>query len=199
MFARLVTFTGAKDIDGGLEYLRDTVAPLLRQQQGWAGTTASVDRSNGLMSALTLWDSAANRDASESAMVKVRAEANEIVGGEVSVDYYEQVVFEVGTPPRVGSRLLVRPLRMDPATVDDNIEFFKSTVLPQIKAGSGFLAVRNLINRDTGEGAVGSLWDSDSALEAAAAAAEERRPMGEQRGITFGELSKREVAFIDLP
>jgi hypothetical protein len=199
MFVRVVTFTGAKDIDGGLEFLQNTVAPLLRRQRGWAGTTASTDRAGGVFSVLTQWETEADRDASESAMGQVRAEAKEIVGGEVNVDFYEQVVFDVAQPPRIGARLLVRPISMDPATVDENIEFFKAEVLPRIKAGSGYLALRNLVNRETGEGAVGSLWDSDSALEAAAAAAEERRPIGEQRGITFGELSRRETVFADMP
>jgi heme-degrading monooxygenase HmoA len=199
MFVRVVTFTGAKDVDGGLEFLRNTVAPLLRQQKGWAGTTASVDRDNGVFGVLTLWETATDRDASENAMGQVRAEANDIVGGELGVEFYEQVVFDVVQPPRIGARLLLRTISMDPATVDENIEFFKSEVLPRIKAGSGYLALRNLINRETGEGAVGSLWESDSALQAAATAAEERRPIGEQRGITFGEQSRRETVFADMP
>jgi heme-degrading monooxygenase HmoA len=199
MFVRVVTFTGAKDIDGGLEYLQKTVAPLLRQQGGWAGTTASADRANGVFSVLSLWESEADRDASESATRQVRAEAQDIVGGELSVDAFEEVVFDLVQPPRIGARLLVRPIAMDPAAIEENIEFFRTEVLPRIKAGSGYLALRNLVNRETGEGAVGSLWDSDEALDAAAQMAEERRPMGEQRGITFGELSRREMVFADLP
>lgn len=199
MFARVVTFTGAKDIDGGLEFVQNTVAPLLRQQGGWTGTTASADRANGVFSVLTTWATQADRDASEDAMRQVRAQAQDIIGGELNVDFYEQVVFDLAQPPRIGARLLLRPLSMDPATVEENIEFFKAEVLPRIKAGSGYLALRELVNRETGECMVGSLWDSDDALEAAAQAAEERRPMGEQRGITFGELGRRETVFADLP
>ena len=198
MFVRLVTFTGAKDIDGGLEFLRDTVAPLLRQQKGWSGTTASVDRANGVLGVLSQWETEADMQASESAMTKVRAEGLTIVGGEVTVGFYDQVVFDLVKPPQVGARLLVRPISMDPAKVDENTEFFKREILPQIKSADGCLGVRNLIDRTTGEGAVGSLWETDAALEAAAQAAEARMPIGEQRGITFGPLSKREIVFADL-
>ena len=73
------------------------------------------------------------------------------------------------------------------------------TQITEIKSTPGYLALRYLINRETGRGAVGSLWDTDEALNAAAKAAEERRAMGEQRGISFGDLSKRETVFADLP
>jgi len=199
MFVRVVTFTGAKDIDGGLKFLQDTVAPLLREQNGWTGTTASADRANGVFSVLSQWQDKAALDASESAMRKVRGDAQDIIGGDLDVSFFEQVVFDIAKPPHVGARLMIRPTSMDPAKVDENIEFFTTTVLPQIREAPGYLALRNLINRETGEGAVGSLWDSDEALEGAAAMAEERRSVGEQRGITFGELSKRETVFADMP
>jgi heme-degrading monooxygenase HmoA len=199
MFVRVVTSTGAKDIDAGLKFVKDTVAPLLRQQNGWKGTTASANRSSGEFSVLTQWESKADLEASESALQKVRGEAAEILGGTMTVDVYEQVVFDVVKPPHVGARLLIRPISMDVSSIDENIEFFKSTVLPQLRQGDGYLALRNLINRETGRGAVGSLWETDEALEAAAAAAEARRSIGEQRGITFGEFSKRETIFADMP
>jgi len=199
MFVRIVTVTGAKDIDGGLQFVKETVAPLLRQQHGWQGTTASANRSTGEVSVLSQWASKADLDASEGALQKSRAEAQAIFGGDMTVDIGEQVVFDVLKPPFLGARLLLRPLSMDPAKVEENAEFFKSTVLPQIRSGEGYLALRNVINRESGRGAVGSLWENDEALEAAAAVAEERRPMGEAHGISFEPFSKREVVFADLP
>jgi heme-degrading monooxygenase HmoA len=112
---------------------------------------------------------------------------------------YEQVVLDVVKPPQLGARLLLRPTSMDPAKVNENAAFFSREVLPRIKAQPGYLALRNLVNRTTGEGVVGSVWESDDAIAAAAKAAEDRRSMGEQRGITFGELMQREVVFGDLP
>jgi heme-degrading monooxygenase HmoA len=199
MYARVVTFTGAKDIDGGVEFLQSTVAPLLRAQNGWAGTTASADRANGVFGVLTLWQTEADRDASEGALRQVRAEANDIVGGDMNVDRFEEALVDVAQPPRVGARLMLRPTSMDPAKVDENLEFFRAEVLPLIKAAPGYLALRHLVNRQTGESMVGSLWDSDDAVAAAVQAAEQRQPMGEQRGITFGPITRRETVFADLP
>jgi heme-degrading monooxygenase HmoA len=198
MFTRLVTFTGAKDIDGGLKFVRDTVTPKLHEQHGFRGITASVDRSQGVFGVLTLWDTEADRDASESAMVKVREDGASIIGGELTVEFFEELVVEIVKPPAAGASLLVRRISMDPAKVDENVEFFKREVLPQIKENSGFLAVRHMINRKTGEGAVGTVWADQGSMDAAAEAAEARRQMAAGQGVTFGEQSKREIVFADL-
>lgn len=199
MFTRLVTFTGAKDIDGGLNFLRDTVAPMLREQHGFRGTTAGVDRSQRVFGVLSLWETEADRDGSESVMVKIREEAKSIIGGELTVEFFEELVVELVKRPTVGASLLVRRISMDPAKVDENTEFFKREVLPLIKASPGFMAVRNMVDRKTGEGAVGTVWADQGSMDAAAEAADARREIAAGRGVTFGEQSKREIVFVDLP
>lgn len=197
MFTRLVSYTGATNIEGGITFVRDTVAPLLHQQKGFRGITVSADRAGKVFSALTLWDAAADREASESALLKIREEGQQIVGGEVSVELFEEVLVELIGKPEAGARLLVRRVTMEPAKVDDNLEYFKNEVLPSIKANSGLLAVRNMINRTSGEALVGTLWTDQASLEAAAADADKRRAQAEGR-VVFGEQSKRELLFVDL-
>lgn len=120
----------------------------------------------------------------------------EILGGELTVDRFEQVLWEVGpTPPVLGAKLHIRPVKMDPASVDENPEFFKETVLPDIKATPGLPGVRQLINRQTGEGSVGTVWADQASLEVALKRAEERRPVGLSRGIEFGQDQVLEVLF----
>jgi heme-degrading monooxygenase HmoA len=86
---------------------------------------------------------------------------------------------------------------MDPSKVDDNIEFFRTTVLPQIEANAGFVGVRQLVNRETGDAVVGTLWKDRAAMEAAAADAETRQGQAAGR-VTFGEQTKREILLVDL-
>jgi heme-degrading monooxygenase HmoA len=87
---------------------------------------------------------------------------------------------------------------MDPAKMEENLGFFRQEVLPEIKAQPGFCAVRNMINRRTGEGMVGTVWADRASADAAAKAAEARRERAAQRGVTLGEQTKREIVFIDL-
>lgn len=199
MFTRIVTFTGATDIDAGVRYLQNTAAPLLRNQKGFRGVTASADRSGGVLGVLSLWDTEANREASDSALDKAREEAQRIIGGRVTVELFEELGVETAEPPTVGCSLLVRPISMDPAKVEENLDFFRREVLPQIKAAPGFRAMRQMINRQTGEGMVGTVWADRAAMDAAVEAAEARRPVAAQRRVIFGEQSRREIVFAELP
>jgi heme-degrading monooxygenase HmoA len=198
MFTRTVTFTGATDIDAGVRYLHDTVTPLLREQKGFRGVTASADRSGGVLGVLSLWETEADRDASESTLVKAREEGRQVIGGNITVKNFEELLVEIAEPPVVGCSLLLRRISMDPAKVEENLGFFEREVLPRIKANPGFCAVRNMINRQTGEGMVGTIWADKASMDAAAEAGEARRQQAAQRGVTFGEQSKREIVFVDL-
>ena len=199
MFTRIVSFTGASDIDGGIEYLKETVAPLLRQQKGFRGTTASVDRDGKVFSVLSLWETEADRDASESAVAKVRTEAEGIVGGTMSVEMFEQVLFETAGKPKPGVSLAIRRATTDPSTLDTTLAYFKREVLPQIKSEPGFLAVRQMVNRTTGESMVGTVWADVASMDAALKFAEARREQAKAQGVTLGEPSRREIVFLDMP
>jgi heme-degrading monooxygenase HmoA len=198
MHARITTVTGATKIEEGIANLRDEVVPQLQQQKGYRGLSANGDRAASVVSVLTLWDTETDLDASESMVEKVRKEAVAAFGGTTqNIERFEQVVAEVGAnPPSVGSKLQIRRIKMDPASVEDNLAFFKSTVLPDIMATPGFQSVRQMINRGTGEGVVGTVWADEASLQAAAAKAEERRAMAESRGVELGEVSVRELLFV---
>jgi len=198
MHTRVVTFTGAKNIDGGIAFLRDTVVARLNEQKGYRGLTASADRSGGVFAALSLWETEADRDASESALAKTRQEGLAIVGGELTVETFEELLAEIVEPPAPGLALMVTRISMDPAKIDENFAFFKSNVLPRIKASPGFRGLRHMINRQRGQGLVGSAWADQDAMEAAAADAQSRRQEAITRGVSFGETSYREIVFTDL-
>ena len=199
MFTRIVTFTNATDIDTGLRYVQDTVVPLIHGQNGFRGVTVSVDRSLGVLSVLGLWATEADRDASESPMAKTRQEAQRIIGGDLSVEHFEELLLDVAQPPAVGNALHLRRISMDPATVDENLEYFRQEVVPLFKAAPGFRAVRNMMNRQTGEGIVGTLWTDKDSRDAAAETGDARRQLAANRGVTFGAQSKREIVLVDMP
>lgn len=198
MFTRVVTFTGAEDLDGGVVFVRDEVMPLMSQQHGFRGLTVSVDRSGAVLGVLSLWDGEADRAASEGALAKTREQAQTVIGGTMTIESFEELVVDVVEAPVAGSSLLIRRVSMDPAKVDENAAFFTREVLPQIKANPGFRAARNMINRQTGEGLVGTVWTDNASMEAAGEAAEARREQAARRGVTLGEQSRREIVFAEL-
>ena len=198
MHTRVVTFTDVKDFEGGIALVRDEVLPVLNDQKGYRGTTVSVDRSGGVLGVLSLWDTAADREASFGALAKARQRGVEITGAEMTIESFEELVTDISEVPAVGSALMVTRISMEPAKIGANLEFFKSEVLPRIKANDGFQALRNMINRETGEGIVGSVWRDQGAMKAAAAGALARREDATARGVAFGGDSYRELVLVEL-
>jgi heme-degrading monooxygenase HmoA len=197
VYVRITTVKDANNIDHGVEYLRDVVVPQLQQQRGFRAVHASGDRAAGTFSVLTLWDTREDLDASESAGEKLRTESLAVLGGsKPTVERFEQTVEEYGLQrPTSSSRLQITWLKMDPALVDDNLEFFKASVLPEISSTPGFQALRQLIDRRTGEGAVGIVWADHETLQASEARMEQRRDLAASRGLEFGDTAELEILF----
>jgi len=198
MYARVLNWNGVKDIDAGVRFLRETALPVLESQRGFRGVTASADRGSGVFGVLSLWETEADRSASDSAMAKTRQESAALLGGQPTVENLEEVYRQVVKPPAAGCSLMVTRISMDPAKVEENIEFFKSSVAPDIAAGTGFCALRNMIDRQTGRGIVGSVWENEAALKEATRATEARRARAAERSVSFDEISLREILFNEL-
>jgi heme-degrading monooxygenase HmoA len=199
MHTRVLTFSGATNIDDGVAFVRDNATPVLREQKGYRGSTASADRAGGVLGVLSLWETEADRDASFGPMADLRQQGLDVVGGELTVDNYEELVQEMASPPPVGSALMITRISMDPSKVDENLRFFRSEVAPRITAAPGFRALRNMIDRKTGRGIVGSAWADQDAMKNAATQAEARRDEGRARGVSFDGDSFREIVFVDMP
>jgi heme-degrading monooxygenase HmoA len=188
MHARVTTVTEAADIDAGLALLRGQVVPQMQQQKGFRGLNAAGDRATGVLTVLSLWDSRADLEASESAADRARASVVPLMGGHVSVESYEETVCEASDEMRLpGAKLHIRRFKIHPNRIDDNLDFFRQKVLPDMKTRPGFLGVRQLIDRHTGEGLVGSLWIDEASLQASLAQSEQSRTNAMDRGIEFGE------------
>jgi heme-degrading monooxygenase HmoA len=197
MYARIVTITGAKDLDAGIRWLREQLPPALKDLKGFRGLGVNVDRTGGVIGVLTLWDTESDRDASWDALAARRQESLDSTGGQLSMESYEEMLRETGsTPPAPGSSLMLLPVSMDPAKVDENLAFFRSNILPQLRASRGFQQVRLLMDRKTGQGMGGTVWADEDAMRAAddQAGRQETAPPG----VRFGEASYRELVFTDF-
>ncbi|MEW6472381.1 MAG: hypothetical protein AB1679_08920 [Actinomycetota bacterium] len=199
MYARVVMLTGLNDIDAAVEYLRETALPVVQSQRGYKGMSAGADRSQGILGVLSLWETAADRDASDSALAKVREDARNQLGGSLTVESVEQLAVQMSKPPTVGNALALTRISMDPARVAENVEFFKNEIIPKVSSAPGFRSMRNLINPETGEGLVSSVWDDEQSRNAALEATQALRDeIAATRGVTFGERILGEIVFTDL-
>jgi hypothetical protein len=94
MFARVVTFEGPAErlAEGAEQRFRSQVLPTLQQQAGFQGALVLLDRANGRLLGLTLWDTAEHLQAAGRAMNPTRdASAAEMGAGPATADDYEVV------------------------------------------------------------------------------------------------------------
>lgn len=200
MFVRVLTFAGAENIDEGIRFVQDEAVPVLRQQNGYRGLAVSADRSGGVLGIVSRWETEADREASDSALAKSREDGLAVIGGTLTLELFEELVWEVAQQPVAGSSVIrLRRTSMDPARIDENVDFFRTVVVPELRATPGFQAVRNMINRQDGSGLVGTVWADEDALQAGdAAGAARRQRAAAERGVTFGEESSREILFVEM-
>ena len=199
MHARLVTITGT-DVDAAVRFLDEKVVPVASQQKGFRHVAASGDRSRGVVNIISVWESKGDLEASDSAIGKLRQEGLGLFGGQATVNAFEQVVWEIAaTPPQPGCSLRLVTYNMDPRRVEDNTAWFKSDVVPAIMATPGIRAVRNLVNRETGEGRVGTVFSDRPWLDAAADTRGRLMAAARDRGIEFGEDTILEVLYGRMP
>lgn len=91
MYARIITFQYQPGkIDEGLNLLRESVVPELRQLPGYRGATNLVDRSNNKVVGITFWQSEADlRDSGQSKLQARFAVVSKLLMAAPLVESYE--------------------------------------------------------------------------------------------------------------
>lgn len=198
MHARMVNITGT-DVAGVLKYLQENVVPVVAEQKGFHQIGVSGDRSAGVINILTVWDSKAELEATDEIVGKFRQDALAKFGGEATFGVFEQVLMEMGrAPPGPGCVLRLLDTKIDPSKLDDNLASFRNEVAPMIKAMPGFRALRQLINRQTGEGRVGTVFSDRASMDAGRGARAQRMAEARERGVEFTADRVLEILFTKL-
>jgi hypothetical protein len=98
MYARLVEFSGADPDkrENAIQTIRETVIPMLRQYDGFAGYIALYDAQGRRAKAILLWESEETAEEAEKELVERRRKLAGGVGLTVeSEDLYEAPVVEL--------------------------------------------------------------------------------------------------------
>lgn len=98
MFARLISFSGAnpEKREHAIQTIRETVIPMLRTYDGFAGYIALYDQENSRAKAVILWESEETAEAAEKELAERRRQIAGGVGLTIeSADLYEAPVVEL--------------------------------------------------------------------------------------------------------
>jgi heme-degrading monooxygenase HmoA len=198
MHLRLMTFTGSRDVEGGVAYVRDEAVPILNSQRGYRGMAVSANEAESVFGIMSMWDTEADREASDSALSKARKGALKKFGGSFTIENYEQMAIDIAKVPGPGDVLMITGVRMNPTSVDENTTFFMAEIAPQIRAQRGFCMLRSMGDRHTGRGVLGTVWATQEEAAEAVTALQGSRSLAESRGIEVEDPSFREILFEEM-
>jgi hypothetical protein len=100
MYARLISFSGAdpEKRERVMQTMRETVIPMLRQHDGFAGYLGLYDERNRRAKGILLWESEDAAEAAEQELTDRRRKLAGEIGLTVeSADLYEALVVELET------------------------------------------------------------------------------------------------------
>jgi len=104
-FIRINDIKGAPDkIDDGIRFVQEQVLPAVKALKGYRALIMGVNRASGRVFVTTVWDSIADREASDAAVAAQRRQGGQTLGAQsVKVDNYEALVVEIDVPATIGA------------------------------------------------------------------------------------------------
>jgi len=194
VYARSTTFNGMpSNIDAGIAFVENEVAPTLERIEGCRGVSMLVDRVTGHCIVTSSWESEEAMRASDEQLRPIRDRGRDILGGSMQVDEWEIAVMH---RTHHGECCRVSWLQGD---VDAMSEILRVGILPELEQTSGFCSASLLVNRSAGLGCATTVWESRAAMEDSRASADEmrRRAADEARG-EIVEVHEFDLAYAHL-
>lgn len=153
-------------IDNGIAYMRDEVMPVLEEIDGYVGISLLVDRDSGRCIITAAYETEDAMRASADKAKELRSQAADRFGGTVEkIEEWEIALLHRDHRANDGACVRATWAKGDPGMADQNIEYFKTSVLPDLENLEGFCSASLLLNRSTGVGVSSVTFDSRDAMQ----------------------------------
>lgn len=167
MFIRTSTFQAdPSKLDEGIEFARANVPGALSKLDGSLGWTMLVNRQDGRCMVNSWWESEQALKASDKALAPLRKQGGEVLGAPAKPEEWEVAVMERRREIKPGCGLRMTRVRLDPTTIDQGIDVFRTTTVPEATMMDGFCSISMAVNRRTGEALASVIFESMAAVEA---------------------------------
>jgi heme-degrading monooxygenase HmoA len=139
--------------------------PALQGMAGCVGVSLLVNRQSGRCIVTTAWETdEAMRDSAERA-APLRDRAAEVMGGTPSVDHWEIAVLHRERRAPEGAGVRATWVQVQPGQMDQGIEYYKASVLSQLRDLDGFCSASLLVDRASGRAVSSATFDSVDTME----------------------------------
>ena len=197
MHVRMNMLAGDPGLIGeATHYLETTVRPTVEGQYGSRGLAVLANAELGTCVVVSYWDSADAMAASEQAVQVPRKEITELVKGTVTVEQYEVPVFMRRSRPMSGAGVRMVRLDADPSRLDQAIEEFRNTGIPELMEIPALCSAQLLADRRTGRCIVALAFENAEALAASRSrGAELRARLADAAHVTVRSVEEYSLAF----
>ncbi|TDO17188.1 antibiotic biosynthesis monooxygenase [Mycobacterium sp. BK086] len=144
---------------------RDEVMPALHAMPGCIGMSLLTDRESGRCIATTAWEDMTALRASADQVRPLRARAAKAFNATTSVDEWQIAALHRDHRSSDGACVRATWLKTRPDQFDQAVDFYKTTVLPEIEQLDGFCSTSLMSDRTTGRAVVSTTYDSGEAME----------------------------------
>jgi heme-degrading monooxygenase HmoA len=152
-------------IDAGISCVRDDVMPALQDMAGFIGLSLVVDRQSGECIATSAWESDEAQRASAEDIGPLRDRAADAFGGRATVEAWEIAVLHRQHSSDTGACMRATWLALPADQMDAGIEYFRSSVLPQVEHLDGFRSASLMVERGSGRAVSSVSFSSRAAME----------------------------------
>lgn len=201
VYARSTTIMAdPSSIDAGIAYVRDEVWPAIRTMKGCIGISMLVDRASGRGITTTSWESEEALRDSRAAVMALRDQGVAVTRSSApTVEEWEIASMHRAHETHPGTYVRAAWSRLEPAKAARAIEFYKTTLLPQIEQQDGFVSASLMVDRANGRGVTSVAFDSLETLERSRDQADYLRGRSTQEvDVEFLDVGEFELALAHL-
>jgi len=168
VYARSTTIQAQpSSIDAGVAHVRDAVMPRLHDVDGCVGLSLLADPQTGRCILTTAWETEEAMRASAEQIRPIRDRAADEFGGigDPTVEEWEIAVLHRDHRSGEGACARATWVQLPADQLDQGIEFYKTSVLPELEALDGFCSASLLVNRASGRSVSCASFDSLEAMQ----------------------------------
>jgi len=166
VYARTTTIAAQpSSIDAGIAYVRDEVMPALQDMAGYVGLSLMVNRQTGRCIATSAWESDEAQRASAERIAPVRDQAAATFGGNATVEAWEIAVLHRQRSSDTGACVRATWVTLPPDEMEAGVEYFRTSVLPQVEHLDGFCSASLMVDPASGRGVSSVSFRNRDAME----------------------------------
>jgi hypothetical protein len=166
VYARSITIQlHTSAVDDGIALIRDELIPALQGMAGYGGMSMLVNRQSGRCFVTTAWETREEAIRAGANAPPMPGRVAAMLSATPSFDDWEIAVLHRDRRSPEGAGVRATWVQVPAGAMDQAVEYYKASVLPQLADVDGFCSSSLLVNRASGRAVSSATFDSVDAMQ----------------------------------